>query len=695
MARNAGSGKRCLSVLLAGALLLTGTLPAAAADTKGKEEVVYANLASDGGVEEVYVVNIFRRDGGGAITDHGAYTDLRNMTTTDPIRFDNGLVQVETQSDTLYYEGYLPSAELPGKLNIQYRLDGETLPAEQLAGRSGKLEIELQIRRNPLASDSVFFDSYALQASVSLDTKLCENIVTEGATTANVGGDKQLTYTILPGQDKDIRIAADVHDFAMESIAINGVRLSLGMDVDMDALQDQLDELIDGAAQLDDGANGVRDGVSDVQSAVRDDLKDGTEDLHTGANTARNGAEALQEGAHELLTGARELDGGLSQVQSGVSQVQAGAYQLDGKSGDLVGGAVEFRDGLAQLQSEVQAFDPSALGLSDLQNTIAQFGTKLGALVSGLTQLKTAASVAGLEGALSLSAGTAVDLSALSGLDSDAVTQLSGIIDSLNHSGDSEKQALAAQLQNIVTLLQQNAGGLSGIEAYMTGLESSVGTMLTEVQSLQTQLAAQIGSLLTKLNGLTTKLQALQDGVDLLATKYAELLQGVSSYAGGMSELKSGLDELSGGLSRLTSGSRQLVDGAETLDEGLTELTDGLTALYDGSGELDEGMLELLDGLAALYDGTVELADGTGTLRERTDDMQDEVGDQIDDLLHSLSGEGEPVRSFVSAENGEVDAVQFVLKTGPIEAEETAPVSSPEEPALNWWQKLLRLFGLY
>ena len=73
MARNAGSGKRCLSVLLAGALLLTGTLPAAAADTKGKEEVVYANLASDGGVEEVYVVNIFRRDGGGATV---SYTHL-------------------------------------------------------------------------------------------------------------------------------------------------------------------------------------------------------------------------------------------------------------------------------------------------------------------------------------------------------------------------------------------------------------------------------------------------------------------------------------------------------------------------------------------------------------------------------------------------------------------------------------------
>ncbi len=695
MLRHTRATQRCLSVLLAGVLLLTGALPALAADNKGKEEVVYANLAGDGSVEQVYVVNIFRRDGGGTLTDHGGYTDLRNMTTTDPIQFDNGLVRIQTQSDTLYYEGTLPSAELPWKIGIQYRLDGETLPAEQLGGRSGKLEIELQFRQNSLANNPVFFESYALQASVLLDTKLCENIATEGATAANVGGDKQLTYTILPGQDKDIHITADVHDFEMASIAINGVRLSLGVDVDMDALQDQLDALIDGAVQLDDGANDVRDGVSDVQSAVRDDLKGGAEQLHSGTDTARNGAQALQDGSQALLDGLGELDDGLAELQAGISQLQSGAQTLDGKSGALLSGALEFQAGVTQLQSEVQAFDPSTLGLSDLQNTIAQFDTKLGELVGGLTQLKAAASAAGLEGALTQAAGTTVDLSAISGLDADTAAQLSGIIQSLNSSGDPEKMALAAQLQSIAALLQQNAGVLSGVETYMNGLESNVGAMLTEVQGLQTQLGVQIGTLLTKLNGLTDKLQKLQDGVQLLATKCGELVQGISAYAGGVSDLKSGIDKLSGGVSRLASGGRQLVDGAKTLDDGLTELTDGLTALYNGSGELDEGVLDLLDGLAALYDGTVDLADGAGTLREQTDGMQGKVGEQIDELLSGLSGEGEPVPSFVSAENGEVDAVQFVLKTKPIEIEETAPVSAPEEPALNWWQKLLRLFGLY
>ena len=37
---------------------------------------------------------------------------------------------------------------------------------------------------------STFFEHYSLQTSITLDTGLCKNIAAEGATVANVGGDK-------------------------------------------------------------------------------------------------------------------------------------------------------------------------------------------------------------------------------------------------------------------------------------------------------------------------------------------------------------------------------------------------------------------------------------------------------------------------------------------------------------------------
>lgn len=69
-----------------------------------------------------------------------------------------------------------------------------------------------------------------VQATVLLDTVKCRNIQTEGATEANVGADKQLSYMKLPGQDLSFTIETDVTDFSMEGISLNAVPLAIHME---------------------------------------------------------------------------------------------------------------------------------------------------------------------------------------------------------------------------------------------------------------------------------------------------------------------------------------------------------------------------------------------------------------------------------------------------------------------------------
>ena len=90
--------------------------------------------------------------------------------------------------------------------------------------------------------------------------------------------------------------------------------------------------------------------------------------------------------------------------------------------------------------------------------------------------------------------------------------------------------------------------------------------------------------------------------------------------------------------------------------------------------------------------GSGDMASGSGELRSSVSDI--DMGAQLDGLLNSLSGGGE-VQSFTSAENTEVGAVQFALQTTAITA--PAPAAQPEPAAvtLTFWQKLLKLFGLY
>ena len=93
-----------------------------------------------------------------------------------------------------------------------------------------------------------------------------------------------------------------------------------------------------------------------------------------------------------------------------------------------------------------------------------------------------------------------------------------------------------------------------------------------------------------------------------------------------------------------------------------------------------------------LTDGAAQLTTGTGELRENVFGI--DIGDRLGGLLDSLSGGGE-VQSFTSAENTDVSAVQFALQTAAITVPEPAAEPAPEAAPLTFWQKLLKLFGLY
>ena len=328
---------RILASLLAGAWLLgAGAVPALGAEEPlSKEEVVYINLSPAGDVDSVDVVNIFDLPQPGRIVDHGAYASVRNMTGTEPITMDGQTVTIDAGTGRLYYEGSLPEAEIPWQISLHYLMDGQEYAAEDIAGMSGALEIRMSVKENPRCTGD-FFQSYALQISLTLDGDRCQNITAEGATVANVGSDKQLNFTVLPGKGADISVTAQVTDFAMDAAAINGVPLALDVEVDDEALLGQVTELTDAISALDVGAGSLSEGVASLAG---------------GADSALAGAGALYSGAAGLRSGASSLQSGGSSVQSGAYDVSTGAAALDEGVQTLNDGMTELGSGLEQLNS--------------------------------------------------------------------------------------------------------------------------------------------------------------------------------------------------------------------------------------------------------------------------------------------------------------------------------------------------------
>ncbi len=505
------------SILIAIFLLfLTSPIPVHAAYASQKEEVVYGILGLDGNVKDLYVVNIFN---GGNITDFGDYTQVHNLTTSEEIIQNNDQISIHTQEKKLYYQGTLKAKELPWDINIKYQLDGKELSPAELAGKSGALQIEILVTKND-KMDSFFYDNYALQIMLKLDTKLCDNIKSENATIAEAGSSKQLSYIILPGKGSDIRVTADVHDFEMEEISINGIKLALSIDLDYDQFSGELNQLVEAIQELDDGAG-------------------------------------------ELSDGAKQLADGMNQYIEGLKAYRDGLTTLEGGVKDLDSGAVALRDGLAQL------------------------GKQNDTLVNGALALQTAT------------------------------------FDTINNQ-------LEANGIKLPTLTPQNYSKI------------------------------------------------LSDIPDLALVK---------GQLDGLVQFTKGLEGYVGGVAQLQIGATSLAEGTSKLKSGVSTITSSAKDLYLAAFELNTAVKALRDGLATYQAGTNQLNSGTS-------DIDEQINDKIDEFVKDTFGSDDKVVSFVSDKNENVESVQFVLKTEGILYEKPEDIKQETTTHLNFWQKLLKLFGL-
>ena len=700
-----------LAVLLVCSMMPVSAM--AAQENTPKEEVVYINLNAQGEVEEINVVNIFDLAQNGTIVDYGKYETLRNMTSTSAIDYQNGVVTIQADAGKLYYEGKLSSNEIPWNISIDYYIDGKLCSAEEVAGKSGKLKIVLDISRNEHYQGN-FFDAYALQASLTLDTAKCSNIIAPDATVANVGSSKQLTHTILPGRGAHLEITADVVDFSMESIAINGIPLNLKVNVDNEVLMSEVNRLLEAVAQLDDGASSLHEGISSLQAGAQaglagsmKDLTNGAAALANGANALRDGGETLVDGAKELESGAAAMNDGIQALNDGIGKMQTLLSFISKEYSSMAKKSKNYLASLTQLQETLDGIAVTSSDVSALVDASAEVLESLTQLASGAAALEENVSFAALKAAM---AEKGLNVDALISNNAAAMAQLrasidenAALVDLMNGLGY-DVTGLFAQLEQVIALLETNNSFINGTGVYLDTVGSNLSALAYDAALLQANYAVfdgEINKLSTLLSGLAGNMTALTNHVNTLVAEYRRLDDSTDSFATAMAEVVIAYGEIVNGSALLAAsgtdlkaGAASLRQGAGDLLDGIVELSDGAAALQNGSVLLNNGVSELLSGIAKIYNGSSQLEDGTSTFRDETQGMDSTITHQIDDMLAQITGENVAVSSFVAEENTNVDAVQFVIRTAAIEhhAQAEDVVDGPQE--LTFWQKLLKLFGL-
>lgn len=610
-------------------LLGSSIVPAfAEAAPSAKEEVIYAMADASGKVTDVEAVNIFA---GGNIVDYGDYSAVKPLNTNDTITRNGDQIIFSSSADKVYYQGTMKNAALPWNISIRYFLDGTEYAPQDVAGKSGALEIRFSVTKNESCGGS-FYDDYALQASFTLDTERCQSIVGSGATVANVGSDKQLTYTILPGKGIDTVITADVTDFEMDAAAINGVRLNLDVDVDDTELMDKVDELVSAIGDLDDGAWELHDGTEELYDATKT-LNSKVGDLHSGVGDLTAGAGDLYTGLTDITAQNQQLTGGAYTAYEGLCTAAAAALNAQLEANGM--------DAIALTPSTYSAV---LMGLLEKLDADEVYQEAYDAALRQVTQ-QVAAQADQLYLGYVNSQANDIYLTYVTAQADTLYAQVAAqaVREQLIQTGYSKEQADAhlqtAEGQALVARAvsdmteEQKAQILNAAVAQLTD-EQKAQILQGAVASLTEEQKAEIRE------GYIQQMMASEKVTSQINAAVAT----VSAAAKQVSELKGQLDSYGVFYQGLVAYTAAVSDAAA----GARSLKLNMDTLYSNTGKLKLSVGELSDAVGELYDGTGELTDGMTEFVDKTSDMDTQISDEIDSMTASFSGGDGDATSFVS-----------------------------------------------
>jgi len=385
-------------------------------------------------------------------------------------------------------------------------------------------------------------------------------------------------------------------------------------------------------------------------NAVPANMSVDTPDLSNVTGEMETLTDAIQEvsqGVSELTEGVKELDNGTGELREGSSAFYEGVNELSHSSGELIDGSASIRDALDQIsdsvQGEIDTPDFTELeqlpeGLRDFANGLRESTGSLSAMTEGFSSMLTE-----LDQALEAIPDEEITLPSLDDLSEEqaGLLQESGIdTDTISHLIESH-QAAQQFKSSYAVLKEEMYTELEKMDDPAAPIEELAGTLETVATEIENGL-----SQADQLEGLTQ----LQEGLSTLSSEYSTFHDGLAAYT----------------------------EGVDTLSSSYNELNNGLHSLSDGTAELRNGV--------------VQLEEGTNELASETSDLPNQMEEEVEERLEEFDfSDFEPI-SFVSKENEDVDIVQFVLQTEPIEIEQVEETDEREEEEKGFWDKFLDLF---
>lgn len=604
-----------------------------------KEETVYVLSDANGNLKKTIVSDWLKNKAGSdTITDK---TDLQNI---ENVKSDasytegkDGEIIWNAKGADIYYQGETDK-KLPVDVKITYLVDGKEVPANEMAGKSGKVTIRFEYTNNQKQEVMIngkkteMYVPFAMISGMILDGDRFSNVEISSGKIISDGSKYIVVGLAFPGMNQNLNVDSLLKDMDMN------VEFADTLEVTADVKDFEL-------------ALTVTMGSADILSQVNVDNMSSLEDLQKTLNELVRATEDLKSGTTQIKDGLSELNGkfaqyseGVAKLTNGVNQINDGVGQLNGKTGEFEEGLGQVLNGVDTIISKLEGDEGAVTGSKNLAEGAAQLHggivtlqNQSGALIDGISTLESGAKtvdekvnmiIAGFADKSQTEPGLTTGSRAVADGVSQLQEQLTGMAATI-------QQSIA---DNNTKMTQINAV-LQGGKNPQTGADLTADEVAAYQASYQ-QLAGANAALQQVLGGMNpeqmvSNLNTLSAGADNVANGVATVdaglrqlqQEGTAKVAAGAEQLSENVPALSNGISTLENGAARVEQGASALSEGMVTLHSAVSSeLRPGVAQLYQGGILLRTSVAELYAGTQTAAQGGKDLLTATSQVSDGIG---------------------------------------------------------------------
>ena len=361
------------------ALMVLGSIPAAAIDdgvTATYDEAYYAMTDYYGNLTDGSVVKSYRTNGISTLTDYGDYDEVINLTDgTEPTRTDGKTVFQLDESNlpgTFYFEGKTakPFEQLPWTLSVSYTLNGVPTKAEDLAGKTGVVEINLDAVPNETASEYAR-NNYTLEAMAIFNQDDILSLEAPGAQVQLIGNLRAVLFIGLPGEECHYTIRVGSNDFSFGGMTFLMVPATLSQLEEITKLSERKDDLEENYNKL----SGSMDSLLDAMAAMTGSLNasaNGLDQLNQARNIFSSGKNTIYSGTDALRADLSNLADVLEPVESQITALSKTITSSKATLNSMVDTVSALRKDLVDVEDALEDLED---GKGDLQAVLDSMGS--------------------------------------------------------------------------------------------------------------------------------------------------------------------------------------------------------------------------------------------------------------------------------------------------------------------------------